>query len=294
MLLNKGVSISYFFGTIKYDLAAIVLYAVTVGTLDNYYVFKGISIPLAVTGIVGTAVSLLLAFRTGQSYERWWEARIIWGAIVNDSRSLVRQLLTFYTGAGKEAFIRDFALRQILWCRALTTSLRKQPVTQDVKNYIENEKINVKNLPNAILTRHSDQIREAFEGGRINAYQQVQLDTTIVNLCNSMGRCERIKNTVFPKSYSMLIHFLIYLFLTMLPFGLPDDNVALEIFLGILIPSVFIAIEKTSILMQDPFENLPLDTPMTAISSTIESNLREMIGVPELPAKGNELGYYVL
>jgi ion channel-forming bestrophin family protein len=71
--------------------------------------------------------------------------------------------------------------------------------------------------------------------------------------------------------------------------------VLLEIFLCITIPSIFIAIEKTSILMQDPFENLPLDTPMTTISRTIESNLREMIGEPALPpAPVNEEAYYVL
>lgn len=295
MLLNKGISISYFLGAIKYDLLAIVLYASTIGVLDNFLLFKDTSIPLGLTSIIGTAVSLLLAFRTGQSYERWWEARIIWGAIVNDSRTLIRQVKAFYIGPGKDAFVKEFGNRQIYWCQALVTALRKQPLNDQVKQYMESNSIQGNHIPNTLLTIHSDKIAEAFANNHITEFQQVQLDNSIVNLCNSMGRCERIKNTVFPRSYSMLIHFLIYVFLTVLPFGLSDDNILLEIFLCITIPSIFIAIEKTSILMQDPFENLPLDTPMTTISRTIESNIREMIGESPLPAsQPDDDAYYIL
>jgi len=294
MLLNKRISIIYFLGTIKFDLLRIVLYATTVGLLDKYSTFREISIPLPVTAVIGTAVSLLLAFRTGQSYERWWEARIIWGAIVNDSRTLIRQVSAFYIGPDRETFIRDFVYRQAYWCKALTASLRKIPLPADVQQYLAAHSIEGQNIPNILLSVHSDEIRRAFINKHINQFQEVQLDSSIVNLCNSMGRCERIKNTVFPKSYSMLIHFLIYFFLTVLPFGLADDHFLVEIALCIAIPSIFIAIEKTSILMQDPFEGLPLDTPMSTISTTIESNLREMVGEPNLPPQPVEENYYVL
>ncbi len=88
MLLNKKISIWYFIDQIKSQILLIVILAVGIGLLDLHPIFKKISIPLSIPAILGTAVSLLLAFRTAQSYERWWEARTVWGAIVNDSRSL--------------------------------------------------------------------------------------------------------------------------------------------------------------------------------------------------------------
>jgi ion channel-forming bestrophin family protein len=201
MLLNKGISISYFIATIKFDLLAIILYATTIGVLDNYSMFRDTSIPLGLTSVIGTAVSLLLAFRTSQSYERWWEARIIWGAIVNDSRTLIRQVKTFYMGPDKDAFVKDFGMRQVYWCQSLVTALRKQPLNDQVKQYVESQSVKSTHIPNALLSLHSDKIAEAFAHQHLTEFQQVQLDNSIMNLCNSMGRCERIKNTVFPRSY---------------------------------------------------------------------------------------------
>lgn len=79
-----------------------------------------------------------------------------------------------------------------------------------------------------------------------------------------------------------------------MPFGIDDNHIVLEIVLCIAIPSVFIAIEKTSILMQDPFENLPLDTPMTSISRTIEKNIKQMIEEPVAKQEVVEDSYFVL
>jgi len=294
MLLNKRISIKYFLGTIKYDLATIAVYAIAIGYLDNYSFFKDQSIPLALTAVVGTAVSLLLAFRTSQSYDRWWEARIVWGAIVNDSRTLMRQVTTFYDGPDKTAFVKDFGHRQIFWCYALASTLRRTKLPEDCQAYVDSLNLKDENIPNGMLSEHSRMIRQAFIEGNINQFQQIQLDNTIVKLCDAMGKCERIKNTVFPTSYSTLIHFLIYFIVTILPFGIDDNHIVLEVLLCIAIPSVFIAIEKTSILMQDPFENLPLDTPMTAISRTIEKNIKQMIEEPVPTPAPVEDTYFVL
>ena len=78
MLLNKKTSILYFIKEIKYEILFITLFAVTVGILDEHPIFQNISFPLAVPVLIGTALSVLLAFRISQSYERWWEARTIW------------------------------------------------------------------------------------------------------------------------------------------------------------------------------------------------------------------------
>src|SRR5688572_4256539 len=94
MLLKENIPFGYVFGKIKYELIWISMYAIGIAIYHNFHITR-ISIPIAIPAILGTVISLLLGFRSNQAYERWWEARIIWGAIVNDSRTLTRQLLTF-------------------------------------------------------------------------------------------------------------------------------------------------------------------------------------------------------
>ncbi|OXB20732.1 hypothetical protein B0A80_18260 [Flavobacterium tructae] len=291
MLLNRRISLLYFVNEIRSQIVLIVLFAILIGLLDMHPLFQQVSLPLSIPALVGTAVSLLLAFRTAQSYERWWEARTVWGAIVNDSRTLIRQIIQFTSKENKE--IADaFTERQIIWLYALGESLRKQPFSPRVQTYLDAFQIKASNIPNALLDKHSLNIAELASQGLISEFKQVQLNETLARLCDSMGKCERLKNTVFPKSYSVLVHTLIYVFAAILPFGLEDSQLVVEILITILIPVLFISIEKTAIIMQDPFENTPVDTPMTSLTKTIEINLLEMTGAENIPVKEKNELYY--
>jgi putative membrane protein len=295
MLLSKQISITYFLKLIKWDVLAIFLYACLVGALDYLTFFKDLTIPLSVSAMVGTLLSLLLAFRTSQSYERWWEARVVWGAIVNDSRTLIRQLIQFLPeDSMKQDYIKDFAVRQAIWCYALAESLRKCPGSEKVNDYMIKFDIDSENRPNRLLSMHAEQLASMAEHYSLNANKQVQLDNTIQRLTDAMGKCERIKNTVFPRAYSVLIHFLIYVLTTIFPFGLDDHHWAIEICLATMVPVLFIAIERTAILMQDPFENKPTDTPMTTLANTIERNLMEMAHQPVPVKRSQEATFYIM
>jgi len=291
MLLNKKISIWYFIREIKTQILYMGIFAVSIGLLDLLPWFRKISLPLNIPALLGTAVSLLLAFRTSQSYERWWEARTIWGAIVNDSRTLMRLVIQFFPKE-EEKTIKEFAERQIVWTYALGESLRKQHFSDRVQNYLNKHQIKAANVPNAILDAHSQQIRDIASSKGLTDFQQMQLNDIITRLCDSMGKCERLKNTVFPRSYSILLHTLIYVFAAILPFGLDDEQLAVEIIMTFLIPVMFLAIEKTSIIMQDPFENGPVDTPVTALAQTIEINIKQMTGDQNVPAKKDNSLYY--
>lgn len=295
MLINKGISVLYFVRLIKWDLAAIFAYAILVGTLDSFAFFSQITIPLAVSALIATLLSLLLAFRTSQSYERWWEARIIWGAIVNDSRTLIRQLIEFLPdGASKSSVLHRFATRQSVWCFSLSEKLRNCPNSSHVQAYITEHKLTAKHLPNLLLTLHAKELAAVNEQMQFDAIKAVQIDSTLQRLTDSMGKAERIKTTVFPKSYSILIHFLIYVLMTILPFGLDDNHPLVETGIVTLVPILFITIERTAILMQDPFENRPTDTAMTQLSINIEQSLMEMIEVPVPERQAVQHSYYVM
>lgn len=290
MLLNKKISVWYFIREIKSQILFIGIFAVAIGLLDMLPGFRKISLPLNIPALLGTAVSLLLAFRTSQSYERWWEARTVWGAIVNDSRSFVR-LVNQFVPSEDHKTIREFAERQIIWTYALGESLRKLPFSDKVQNYLNENQISAVNVPNALLDAHSRQLKE-IGTSKLTDFQQMQLNDMVTRLCDSMGKCERLKNTVFPRSYSILVHTLIYVFAIILPFGLDDSQLIIEILITFLIPIVFITIEKTSIMMQDPFENKPVDTPVTSLAQTIEINIRQMIGEQNVPPKKENTTYY--
>ncbi|SDI56215.1 bestrophin family protein [Chryseobacterium jejuense] len=290
MLLNKKISVWYFIREIKSQILFIGIFAVAIGILDMLPWFQKISLPLNIPALLGTAVSLLLAFRTSQSYERWWEARTVWGAIVNDSRSFVRLVIQFLPAEDHKT-IKEFAERQIIWTYALGESLRKLPFSDKVQNYLKENQISAVNVPNALLDAHSKQLKE-IGTSKLTDFQQMQLNDMVTRLCDSMGKCERLKNTVFPRSYSVLVHTLIYVFAIILPFGLDDSQLVIEILITFLIPIVFITIEKTSIMMQDPFENRPVDTPVTSLAETIEINIRQMIGEQNVPPKKENTSYY--
>lgn len=292
MLLNKKISVPYFLKLIKYDVIAIAIYAFLAGTFDHSAFLKNVTVPLPVSAFVGTLLSLLLAFRTSQSYERWWEARMVWGAIVNDSRTLISQIQQFIPDQDK---ILQFTNQQIVWCYALSQSLRKLPWSGIVERYVNEQAVSTNNLPNYLLSAHTTLLSKAALEIKLDPNKHVQIDSTISRLCDAMGKCERIKNTVFPRSYSVLLHFMIYVLMTILPFGLEDNSKYVEIGLTFLIPVLFISLERTAILMQDPFENKPTDTPTTTISRTIESNLKEMTGQgAEAPLAEQPESYYMM
>lgn len=295
MLIGKRVSITYFLNLIKWDILTIVGYATLAGALDHFAFLKEIQIPLSLSALIGTLVSLVLAFRTAQSYERWWEARTVWGAIVNDSRTLIRQLIQFLPASeGKSDAISRFAVRQSMWCFALADSLRKVELSPQVTHYRETHGLHQQHIPNELLTKHAEEIASLSALYNIDSIKQTQMEGTLTRLTDAMGKCERIKNTIFPRSYSMLIHFLIYVLMTILPFGLDDNHEIVEIALVTLVPVLLIAIEQTAIMMQDPFENRPTDTPMTALSINIEKNLMEMAGESAPSRPSSEHSYYLL
>jgi putative membrane protein len=310
MLLNKRIPLNYIFGKITKELIIVSVYAITITVLYHEIPLKGFEIETAVLAIVGTILSLLLGFRSNQAYDRWWEARHIWGAIVNDSRSLARQVLYFRAaGADKEllrSFRETFIKRQAAWCYTLARHLRKEKnVLKESERLLQPKDLDFlghyKTKPNALLELHQKDLAMALEQGWINAYQQVEIDRTLSRLCDSMGKCERIKNTVFPSTYTLYIRFALFLFIGMLPFALLTTFGYFGVLLIIAIAACFLFIEKMGIHLQDPFENKPTDTPMSTISRNIETDLLQMLKtneekhIPEvLPKAEDDSSYYIL
>ncbi len=143
MLLKKNIPVSYVVGKIKMELALLGVYSSLVYIAHTVYNFPGVSIPIAIPAILGTIISLLLGFRSNQAYDRWWEARSLWGSIVNDSRSFARQVLTFvdnsYDNEDRSALRERMIKRQIAWCYSLAKHLRGQNAHETLTTLISDE-----------------------------------------------------------------------------------------------------------------------------------------------------------
>lgn len=275
----------YVLGKIKVELALVLTYTILFEIFHHYFINVNVEIPIAIPAIIGTIISLLLAFKSNQAYDRWWEARIVWGAIVNESRTLVRQMITFYKdpdfSVEASNFKEKFAKRQIAWCYSLGQSLRNDDAIKPIKKFLTDDELrfvkNHKHIPNALLVLHAKDLYKTLKDKKITTYQQVEIDNTLTRLCDAMGKCERIKNTVFPTTYSIYIRFTLCLFIILLPFGLISLLSWFAVPLITTIAAAFFLIEKMAIHLQDPFENKPTDTPVTTIANTIEQNLIQMV-----------------
>lgn len=295
MLLTTKIPLGYIFKKTKKDMFFVFCVAVVTVLIYRYYDIA--NIPPNITGLVGTSISLVIAFKLSQSYDRWWEARKIWGAIVNDSRTLVLQLRSF-TNDKETEIVNRMADRQIAWCYALGQSLRKLSPLEGVEAFLSSNELERvgkhKNVPLGLLDFHSLDISVLHSSESINDYQQMQMDKTIVRLCESMGKAERIKNTVFPTTYRLFLRWFIYIFVILLSITLAETDGYGDIPLLMLITAPFFLLEKTAYYLQDPFENRPTDISVTLIANTIHTNIKQLIGQDDLPEAPKNGEFYVM
>lgn len=297
MLLNKRIPLTYIWKKVRLEMAYILVIGLIVHYITTLYKNLIPEMPVTVPAFIGTAISVILSFKLSQSYDRWWEARKIWGSIVNDSRSFIIQLQSFIAKSKVED-VKQIAYRQIAWCFCLGQSLRGLDAIENMDKYLNEEDVNYiskhQNKPLAILQLNSAQLTKLREEGCIDTFSHVQINNTVVNLTNAMGMAERIKSTVFPVTYRLFLHFFIYIFVISLSIALGDVQSYFELPLLLIISSIFFLLEKSAIHLQDPFMNKPTDTAMTTIATTIEINIKNLIKDANVPKPHPAEGFYAL
>lgn len=277
-------------------LSVLFLLSIASVVLDRHHLLRAITIPEMTVSVLGAALGILLAFRTNSAYARWWEARILWGSLVNNSRSLARQALSFplsleiqpANGGSSTPFAKSLIYTQIAFVHAMRCSLRKQPVSEAIRPFVGDaltaEVQKAQNVPAALLIEMGRQVSMAVERQIVSELQQHRLDQTMSELSNVLGACERIKNTPLPRQYDYYPEMFIKLYCTLLPFIIVDDVGFLTPLVTLVVGAVFLVMNRIGKNLEDPFENKPYDVPLTALSKTIEINLRQALGETEVPA----------
>jgi len=253
------------------------------------------AINASIPSVIGTAIAIFLGFRTNSAYERWWEARKLWGGIINDSRTLVRLCKQFLdSGQGDVTSpdgdsVRRIGHRQIVWAWTLDHQLKDLPLPDQLQQFLDDEEVSeVKSSHDptlCLLDLHSRELRRAAQSGRIETRQWVSVEETLSRLTDHYGGCQRIKNTVFPTHYSYFTRVFIWIFIFLLAFSLPaHENANYSLIPAIfLIGWVFFMVEGIGSYMQDPFQLNRNVITMDSMSRVIERDLKAAIGDSELP-----------
>jgi putative membrane protein len=263
----------------------------------------GLALPFSTVAILGSALAIFIAFRNNASYGRWWEARTVWGSIVNNSRIFARQVIANVDTAlalGKiseataQAYKQELIYRQIAFAHALRLHLRAQHGTDAFAHLLppsEMKKLaKANNIPNMILLTQGMRIKEGMRLELLGAFDNISLEPTVAGFSNFQGACERIKNTPMLRQYDFFTRLFMYAFMLLLPFALLGEFSRMNILflmppVSVLISFVFAIIGKVGEVNEDPFENRITDIPMTAMCNTIERDLKEMLGEDTLPPK---------
>ncbi len=293
MIVRRTPSVRGFIKNFGLQLLLFIGIALLVTVLYEKYGVQWISMPGLPVSLIGAALTIFLAFRNNSAYDRWWEARNLWGALVNTSRTFARQVLNLIRARDAEqqievaAFQRRLIYYQIAYVNALRAHLRESDALSESENLIEpefsKEIEDLNNIPLAIAQRTGELLRDAHERGWISDFVLITLDNNLTDLMNIQGGCERIKNTPLPRQYDFFPRVFVNAHWVLLPLGLVSTTGWLTPLIATFIGFIFLALDNIGREIEDPFDYTHNDIPMSALSRTIEINLRELLNENEIP-----------
>lgn len=282
-----GIAYYNFISILLFTVIAVL--AVVQHAMDGVYHWTGLDLPVVPVTVIGSALAIFLGFRNNSAYDRWWEARKIWGGIVNTSRTLSSFIMTFPSKKHGNASLSEIEkwresiiYRQICWLYMLKFHLRKQTKYDKVLEYMGKEEFDElmqkSNKPAQLLHNQNQAISYGYEQGMVDSFRHMELAKLVKELYSLQGMCERIKNTVFPFYYNYFTKVFLWIFIVCLPFSLAPLMGFMAIPMSIAISFVFYILDKSGEITEDPFEGRAADTPMSTITRSIEIDLLEMLG----------------
>lgn len=224
--------------------------------------------------MLGFVISLLLVFRTNTAYDRWWEGRKLWGALVNNSRNLsIKLAVMLHDKEDKEFFKRMIPA----YASVLNLHLKMEDISHELFDDKILSKDHYKHKPNQIAKTMMQKINELYLHKKISGDQLIVLNSEIQSFTDICGACERIKNTPIPYSYSAFIKKFIFTYVLSLPFGYVFQLGYYVIPVVVFIFYVLASLELIAEEIEDPFGNDPNDLPTQKISENIKRNVEELI-----------------
>ena len=304
MILRQDLPLSRLLHFVANRIVLFFLIDILIAVGYVFYDVKWIAIPELPVGLIGTGLTIFLGFRIKAAYDRWWEARILWGAMVNWARSMARRC-EIYTSSAIEreeedrirAYQRQFTYWLIAYVYALRSHLRRHESLAELEQWIGEEGTarlrNQKNVPVAILRELGRMANEAFRQGWIDSYRLTSIEDGLAEITNVQGGCERIKNTPIPRQFDYFPRLFTNAYCMLLPIGLVSSLGLLTPVASSLVAFMFLSLESFGSHIETPFENTINDIPMTALARTIEIDLKQGLGENRIPAPMQPVGGFL-
>jgi putative membrane protein len=229
--------------------------------------------------LLGFVISLLLVFRTNTAYDRWWEGRKLWGALINNSRNLSIKL----NGILAKSDIQNRTFFKTVipqYSVALKNHLRSEATRLELDDAAHPELSEIdhnKHMPNQLAALLFKKINTLFDTGKIKGEQLIILNNELQSFTEICGGCERIKNTPIPISYSGFIKKFIFFYVMTLPWGYVFNLGYLVIPVVAFIFYVLASLELIAEEIEDPFGTDNNDLPMDKMCENIQKHINELL-----------------
>ena len=262
----------------------------------QWYEQLGIHLTVAPFSLLGIAIAIFLGFRNSAGYNRFVEARNLWGTVLIAQRTLVRQLKNILPA--ESAAHQRLVSYLVAFSWSLKHQLRKTDPSADLARLLPAQsvaEILASSMPtNRILLLAGDELGHLRAEGKIGDVTFSLMDNKLDELGHALGGCERLASTPVPFAYTLILQRTVYLFCTLLPFALVGDLHYMTPFVSVFISYTFLSWDSLAEELEDPFGTAANDLPLNAMCNTIERNLLDMTGQYPLPDKLEPDRYYNL
>ncbi|MDH2273981.1 bestrophin family protein [Moraxella porci] len=251
-------------------ILGIMLLSLLSGLLTRYHWFDITAVPAVGFTIFGVVISIFLGFRNTACYDRWWEGRKLWGALIANTRHLSRDS-HFLPAKDRQVLL----YQMLMFVATLRDRLRGQPIHRAQFAYTQIDEAHLDwldnqiNAPQRVLESMQQQLIDAVKQGHISDIIYMSIQKHVIEMGNIQAGCDRIHGTPLPFPYSALLHRAVYCFCWMLPFGLQSVMGLWTPLLVGFICYLLLGLDELAQQLEEPFgrdhHDLALDTMVRLI-----------------------------
>ncbi len=304
----------------RHSIVFVTTYSAVLCTAAYITGWKWAALPWQPVGLIGVALAFYLGFKNNSAYDRLWEARKIWGGIVNASRSFAVMARDFVHSKDEgDGLRKEIVHRHVAWLHMLTVELRKvtpwehqgelsagsrrrfgTAVTEDDAKAVLGEYVSAEeaeyvlgkgNRSSHLLSVQSRRLMALRETGIIDHFRHLAMQELITEFYALQGKAERIKKFPLPRQWVSANAYCMAIFSALLPFGMIDvfshGGEAWTVFLAV--PAtvvcfwIFWMMDRVGEYSENPFEGLANDVPIRNMARGIEIDIRQMLDETDLP-----------
>lgn len=287
-------------GSILGDIWKPLLFSIAVATVITLVGGRilGVKVHLDVAPftLIGMTLAIFLGFRNNVCYERYWEARRLWGDLAVACRNLARQASTLMAPPpGEPEAARTLVYRVIAIAHAMRHELRGSSLAADLQPLLDADTLRrvcaARSPTTALIAETARQLQGCRERGWINPVLAPVMETQLAAMSAALAGCERIKTTPVPFAYTLLMHRTIFVYCLLVPFGLLDSCGMATPLIAAVLAYTFFGLDAVGTQIEEPFGTQPYALPLAAVCRTIEIDLRQGLGETDVPPPLQPINY---